>query len=103
MKHGKGILRAEGEAGENLYFEGEFNEDKRHGKVEEMSATRESDQQKVTFKGTLDEKEIMNGYGVIEAGNQRYTGELQLNQFNGQGKIEYLDTGNVFKGQFALN
>ena len=68
-----------------------------------MSAIRESDGQKITYRGNLNSKEAMTGYGVLEAGNVRYTGEFQVNQFNGAGKLEYLDTGNVFKGQFAFH
>ena len=46
---------------------------------------------------------MMNGLGVLEAGNVRYTGEFQINQFNGAGTLEYRDTGNIFKGQFAFH
>ena len=90
LRHGRGVLFQEGGA-DNVSaarYEGEYKEDKRHGKVDELSATRQ-DGQRIVFRGNLDAKEAMSGHGTLDAGNVRYTGEFQVNQFNGNGKLEY--------------
>ena len=51
----------------------------------------------------MDENQMMNGKGVLETNGVKYSGDFQINQFNGAGTIEYQDTGNVFKGQFAFH
>ena len=51
----------------------------------------------------LNSKEAMTGHGTLEAGHVKYTGDFQVNQFNGAGRLEYADTGNMFKGQFAFH
>ena len=84
-RDGQGVLTQENENGQVFRYEGEYRDDKRHGKVGELTAIRETDHQKVTYKGSLDANEVMNGIGILEAGNVRYTGDFQINQFNGQG------------------
>ena len=83
LRDGKGVITLRSENGATdpmaLRFEGEFRDDKRHGKVEEMTAIRESDQIKVKYKGSLDQKQMMNGMGILEAGNVQYAGEFQIN------------------------
>lgn len=55
------------------------------------------------FQGQLDENEELTGKdNVFEFPMQKmiYRGEFMQNQMHGQGEIEHLDTGNVFRGQF---
>mmetsp|Transcript_35153 Transcript_35153/g.46302 ORF Transcript_35153/g.46302 Transcript_35153/m.46302 type:complete len:134 (-) Transcript_35153:179-580(-) len=75
-RHGRGVLTQEGPQGGAVRYEGEFKEDKRHGVADELSATRESDNQRVVFRGTLNAKEAMTGHGTLEAGNMKYTGDF---------------------------
>jgi len=81
LRHGRGVLFQEGGQGNiaATRYEGEYKEDKRHGKADELSATRESDGQRVIFRGSLNAKEAMTGHGTLDAGNVRYTGEFQVN------------------------
>ena len=67
MRDGRGMLTVEtnNQAEPELRFEGEFKDDKRHGKVDEMTALRESDQVRVTFQGSLNEKQMMSGLGHL--------------------------------------
>lgn len=72
------------QGGEVLRYEGDYRDDKRHGRVEELTAKADWDgTTKVTYRGSLDANEHMSGMGVLEAGNVKYTGEFQVNQFNG--------------------
>ena len=103
LRDGKGVLTLDSENGQVLRYEGEYKDDKRNGKVEEMVAYRDTDHAKVTFKGSLNENEHMSGMGVLETPEVRYTGDFQVNQFNGEGKLEYTESGAVFKGKFAFH
>ena len=61
-------------------YEGEFRDDKRHGKVEEMTAVRETaDATRVTYRGSLDVNQTMSGMGILDAGNVRYNGDFYEN------------------------
>ena len=101
VRDGRGVLVQDveqGAAASTFRYEGEFRDDKRHGRVDEMTAVRETDNQRVTYRGSLDANQLMSGVGVLEAGNVRYNGDFHANQFGGQGTLEYQDTGSVFKG-----
>lgn len=67
MRDGQGVLTVltESEQEPTFSYEGEFREDKRHGKVDEMTAVRETDQVRVTYKGSMNEKQMMSGLGVL--------------------------------------
>ena len=88
-----------------LKYVGEFKDDKRCGKVDELSiggVPEEGKKPDVIFKGRLDKDQNMDGLGVLEMVNEKvkYTGEFQGNMFEGRGKIEYEESGAVFEGRF---
>ena len=103
MRDGNGTLM-QGQA-PFLKYVGEFEDDKRCGKVEELSiggVPEEGKKPDVIFKGRLDKDQNMDGLGVLEMVNEKvkYTGEFQDNMFEGRGKIEYEESGAVFEGRF---
>ena len=59
-----------------MRYEGEYKDDKRQGTVEELSAVRDSDGERVKFVGRLDENQMMVGLGRLEAGKVCYSGEF---------------------------
>ena len=77
-RDGRGVLTQDVEQGaaSSFRYEGEFRDDKRHGRVEVLTAVRETDNQRITYKGSLDENQLMSGVGELEAGNVRYTGDF---------------------------
>ena len=56
LRDGNGVLTQESEQGQVFRYEGEYRDDKRNGKVEELTALREADHQRITYRGSLDAK-----------------------------------------------
>lgn len=107
---GTGKFRAEDESSRRtlLEYEGDYKEDKRCGRCEKLTVHDDANGVTMLYKGTLNEGEELNGYDACElqvkknGGEEvfRYVGGFKSNAFDGKGRIEYADTGNVFAGGF---
>jgi hypothetical protein len=84
--------------GGGISYEGEFKDDKKCGHCEVLDLGIQHGK----YKGMLSENEELTG-GRLDFPNYmklRYEGGFKENLFHGQGKLTYLDTGNVFEGEF---
>lgn len=84
-----------------IKYRGDFVNDKRSGKCDELSLT-EGTNETIVFRGRLDNSEAMTSEGILELKKEQisYRGQFKDGQFNSHGIMVHTDTGNTFNGEF---
>ena len=65
MNDGSGVVTVQTHEGV-VKYKGDFNNDKRHGKCDELSLTDLQNQKQVVYRGRCDQNEELSGQGQID-------------------------------------